>query len=351
MNRKIKILFTIPNFVTAGSQFVLLAIYNNLDQNIFDPKVLVEKHPETFPKEIKKEEQLFLPQFKKASTRIKKLSQLLKKEKIDIVHSWDYKSTSVEAIACRVASVKYIYTKKNNAWSKRWFAKSVLSSYIAYDNPEMKERFFTSYLLNNKVSFIPHGVDTKLFIPLEKKTVQNQFIIGCIGVLGENKNQLFLLKALTKLPSAVKMEFYGKSDKDYFEKLNNYIKDHNLKDRVTFKGFIENITIPEVLSSFTILVLASNNEGLPVTLLEAMACGIPVLSSDSGGGARYILTNNTGGFIYKNKEDFINKVTQLIKDEQLLTSLSKSGRQRVITTFSIEKEVSAYESLYKKLFT
>jgi len=77
VNRKIKILFTIPNFVTAGSQFVLLAIYNNLDRTIFDPKVLVEKHPKKFPKEIKKEAQLFLPQFKNASTRIKKLSQLL----------------------------------------------------------------------------------------------------------------------------------------------------------------------------------------------------------------------------------------------------------------------------------
>ena len=349
MSKKIKILFTIPNFKTAGSQFVLLAIYNKLDRNLFSPSILVEKFPDDFPIKIPKTEQHYILQKGKTISKINNLAKFLIKEQIEILHSWDYKSTSIEAIACKRAGIKYIYTKKNNAWSKRWFAKSFLSKHIVYNNPDMLDRFFSSYWLKNKVTFVPHGVDTTIFKPNKKTTNVTNFVIGCIGVLGENKNQLFILKSLKKLPENISVEFYGKADEVYLNKMKSYINSNNLQSRVSLNGFINNKEIPTVMQRFDVLVLASENEGLPLCLIEAMACGIPVLSSDSGGGARYIVGDGEGGFIFKNEEEFIKKVLQLQNEPTELKALSEKGINRVKRLFSLEKEVSSYEDTYKKI--
>src|SRR5690606_31742285 len=149
------------------SQYVLLSLYKRIARGIFDPFICVEKFPEMITEDVPLDHQLVFEWTGNKLKDLRNFRKLLKRNKIDILHSWDYKSNYLEALATRLAGVKYVYTKKNNAWSKRWKLKSFLASHIAYDNPEMKERFFTSWLFRNKVSFIPHGVDTEIFRPLE----------------------------------------------------------------------------------------------------------------------------------------------------------------------------------------
>ncbi|MDX1462995.1 MAG: glycosyltransferase family 4 protein [Marinirhabdus sp.] len=345
----INVLFTIPNFKTAGSQFVLGAIFQRLDGALFKPYVLVEKFPECFPDYIPEEARLHISEAVGKRAYISTMAKKLRELQIDVVHSWDYKSNSIEALACRKAGVKYLYTKKNNAWSKRWFAKSVLSHHVAYNNPDMKSQFFSSWLLRSKISFIPHGLDTNVFAPVEKSNSISGYTIGCIGVISENKNQLMLLKALRKLPEHVRVSFYGKADKAYLEMLQDYIANHGLASRVSFNGFVQNHKVPKVLAGFDTLVLASKNEGLPLTIMEAMACGVPVLSSNSGGGARYLLKDGAGGFIFENATELATQLEQLLDNEALRIQLATAGRQRIVDQFSIANEVQAYSALYQKL--
>lgn len=349
MGEKWNILFTIPNFKTAGSQFVLLELYKRIDRSLFKPYILVEKFPTLFPEEVKEKERLFITENTGKRSYIWQLAKLLKEKQIDLVHSWDYKSNSIEALACKKAGVKYVYTKKNNAWSKRWFAKSLLSSYVAYNNPEMKARFFSHLFLKNNVTCIPHGVATKIFMPLSVKKDSDTFSIGCIGVIGENKNQLLLLEALTILPKNIQVYFYGKEDEVYSAILDAYIREHRLEDRVTFKGFIHNTDIPKVMTQFDVLVLASKQEGLPLSIIEGMACGVPVLSSNSGGGARYLLKDDCGGFIFEDKNELVSQVLQFYNNPALKSVMGAQGRERVLVHFSIEKEVNAYKELYLSL--
>ncbi|RDK84819.1 glycosyltransferase family 4 protein [Marinirhabdus gelatinilytica] len=342
----VTILYTIPNFKTAGSQYVLLELYKRIDRSKFKPYVLVEKFPDIFPDEIPSEERLHITEAVGQRSYIGQLATLLKEKKIDLVHSWDYKSNSIEALASRKAGVKYLYTKKNNAWSKRWFAKSFLSSHVVYNNPEMQERFFSHFLLKHKTSFIPHGVDTEIFKPLESTKSTENFVIGCIGVLGENKNQLLLLKALLELPETVCVHFYGKGNEAYKVTLDSFIKKHNLENRVACKGYIANQDIPKAMATFDVLVLPSKNEGLPLSIMEAMACGVAVLSSNSGGGAQFLLKDEAGGYIFEDRASLISQLLQLYKNPTLRTQLGKKGRARIISSFSIEKEVDAYKQLY-----
>ncbi len=347
---KIKVLYTIPNFKTAGSQYVLLSLFRKIDRNVFDPYVCVEKFPETLPEDILDEKRLLFEWTGNKIQAILNFRRFLKTHEIAIVHSWDYKSNYFEALACRMAGVKYLYTKKNNAWSKRWQLKSWFSNHIAYDNPKMKNRFFSSPFFRKKISFIPHGVDTEIFMPLEKLPRQN-FNIGCIGNIGENKNQLFVIKALKKLPEQIDLHLYGNEAQTYRALLNSYIYKNGLENRVHFHGFVKNKNIPDVLRNLDLFILSSINEGLPVSILEAMACGIPVLSSDSGGGARYLIDSE---FIFslKNPNDLLKKVLKLYNSEpKEIQNIIEKGSKLILENHTLDKEVLAYENLYKKITT
>lgn len=345
----INVLYTIPNFKTAGSQFVLLALYQRLDRSLFHPFVLVEKFPDIFPDEIEPDARQHVSEEVGKWSYVGAFARLLKAKKIDVVHSWDYKSNSIEALACRRAGVPYVYTKKNNAWSKRWFVKSLLSTHIVYNNPEMNERFFSHTLLNRKVTFIPHGLDTSVFKPIVQNGNATHFTIGCIGVIGDNKNQLLLLKALRKLPETTKVQFYGKEDATYKAKLVAFIEKHQLTNRVSFNGFVANQDIPKVMANFDVLVLASKNEGLPLSIMEGMACGVPVLSSNSGGGARFLLKDDAGGFIFTSESELVSQLLQLMEDRSVRATLAAKGRERIEENFSITKEVNAYSELYQQI--
>lgn len=343
---KLKILYTIPNFRTAGSQYVLLSLYRRIDEAVFDPYICVEKYPEVIPDDIPADRRLVFEWTGNKLRDILNFKRLLKKHKIDIVHSWDYKSNYLESFASNIAGVKYLYTKKNNAWSNRWKLKSLLSKRIAYDNPEMKDRFFSSSIFQNKITFIPHGVDTEVFKPMEKIPSET-FNIGCIGSIGYNKNQLFVIKALKNLPANILLHLYGNKEKDYKEKIDEYIIANDLKKRVHFHGYLDNKSISETFRKIDLFVLASFQEGLPVSLMEAMACGVPVLSSDSGGGAKFILKEG-GGYIFDLKDfrSLVSHLKRLVQNPEEMKKLAIKGRKNVEINFSIQKEITAYEKLY-----
>ncbi|WP_313113727.1 glycosyltransferase family 4 protein [Aequorivita sediminis] len=343
---KIKILYTIPNFKTAGSQYVLLSLFRNIDRTVFEPFICIEKFPGSVPEDVLKNQLILFEWSGKMSRDVLDFRSVLKKHNIDILHSWDYKSNYTEALACRLAGVKYLYTKKNNAWSKRWLLKSWLSSHIAYDNPEMKARFFNSFLLRHKISFIPHGVDTKVFKAL-KPIDHATFNLVCVGNIGDNKNQLFILKALKNLPQNIVLHLYGKEDKEYRKKLDDFIELNTIKERVLFHGFLANKIIPQVYREMDLFVLASYQEGLPVSILEALACGLPVLSSDSGGGANYILSRG-GGYVFHldNPNSLADNLKKMATDKEEMKRLSIEGLNNIKANFSVKGEISSYEKVY-----
>ncbi len=349
MSKPIRILFTIPNFKTAGSQYVLLSLFEGIDKTLFDPFVCVEKFSESIPTSIPLNRQLIFDFEGNLKRDVIQFRKILKEHKIDILHSWDYKSNYLEALSTRLAGVNYLYTKKNNAWSKRWKLKSLLSTHIAYDNPSMKDRFFNSWFFKNKITMIPHGVDTEIFKPMEADVHENLNLV-CIGNIVSNKNQLFLLETLKQLPKNVVLHLYGKEEENYKKQLDEYIAKNNLASRVFFHGFVENNKIPQILRGMDLFILPSFNEGFPVSILEAMACGVPVLSSDSGGGA-YFMLQQGGGYIFDltNPKELLEFIVRMANDPREIETLSVEARINVVSNFSIQNEVAAYEKLYVSL--
>ncbi|GGH45965.1 hypothetical protein IA57_09830 [Mangrovimonas yunxiaonensis] len=344
------ILYTIPNFDTAGSQYVLTYLIKHSPKN-YTVYIGVDKAIALVPDVVPKSQRLLIKKSGDLWRDALKFSKQLKANNIDIIHSWDYRSELVEVIGARLARVPYIFTKKNNAWNKRWHIKSLLATHIAYDNPDMKMRFFNYWYLGKKISFIPHGVDINQFQPeINRELKTSSFNIGCVGQINKNKNQEFLVSLLPELPQFVRLYLYGKYDSAYLEYLKKIAEELGVINRVTFGDYISNNELPKVLTQLQVFILPSRQEGLPVAVLEALACGVPVLCSDSGGGARYIFRLGKGGDVFQlNDKDKVLKWLKQCYTNSTFYNKKQTEAREVAEMFNADYEVEAYHKLYDKL--
>lgn len=174
MNKKLKILYTIPNFDTAGSGKVVYDLVKGLDKQKFAPEILVMHTRGAFFKEVEKlgvpihvfdYETSYYPLWS-FPFRLWKVVKFFKSLEVDIIHSWHWSSDFSEALAARLAGVRYVYTKKNMSWgNKAWIWKSKLSTHVITINTAMKDLYFKEF---TNTTYIPVGIDTSYFSPRVK---------------------------------------------------------------------------------------------------------------------------------------------------------------------------------------
>ena len=184
---KIKVLYTIPNFDTAGSGKALLNVAKNLDKSRFEPHICCFHSRGSYFKEVQKSG---IPVYIKKTTnemipRIKgiknsyKLSKFFKNLDIDLIHSFHYGDDYSEALAARLAGIPWVYTKKNMNWGGKsknsWVIRTFLAQHVLAQNTDMIRLFFTK---SKKVTLVPRGVDTKEFAPrMPNKKILKRFNI------------------------------------------------------------------------------------------------------------------------------------------------------------------------------
>ncbi|MEO8665930.1 MAG: glycosyltransferase, partial [Ignavibacteria bacterium] len=167
--RKIKVLYTIPNFNTAGSGKALLNVISRLDRDLFEPSICCRhERGELFKAAQSLNVPIHISQFSVAMKprlsgvqSVYRLSRFFKKINPDIIHSYNYSDDYSEALAAKLAGIKWIYTKKNMGWgSNAWKIRSRIANAIIPQNEEMIETFFKNM---KKYSLIPIGINTEEF--------------------------------------------------------------------------------------------------------------------------------------------------------------------------------------------
>jgi glycosyltransferase involved in cell wall biosynthesis len=169
-------------------------------------------------------------------------------------------------------------------------------------------RFADGVVLQTKQSmnFFPKKVQQKSVImsnPLNPAFLNKRYVgerenvIVTVGRLDENKNQAMLIHAFshiaTEFPN-LKLVIYG--DGECKGKLEDLVRSKNLMDRVTLPGSISDV--PEHIYNARIFALTSNTEGMPNTIIEAMALGLPVISTDCPcGGPAELIEDGVNGLL------------------------------------------------------
>ena len=181
----------------------------------------------------------------------------------------------------------------------------------------------------DRVLVIPNYVDTEVFRPING--VRRERTLLFVGRIAPEKNLQALLEAVRSLPVNLTIVGEGKVR----PKLQKEFGD--LRDRVVWEGNIPNSQLPKYINASSILVLPSFYEGHPKALLEAMACGAPVLGADSPGIKELIRHGNTGYLCGTDSEDIRVALNELLARPKLLKELGSNARQYVVENYSLTK--------------
>lgn len=364
---KYKILFTIPNFDTAGSGKALLKIALGLDKNIFEPHIACLHNRGEYFKVV---EQSGIPIhiFESTHSMSNRFLGALKSYKkrfffksYDLVHSFHYSDDYSEALGSRMAGTPWIYVKKNMNWnSNAWQLRTKLANGILAQNTDMMKLFFNG---SNKTMLVPRGVDTSEFKPrpksqnlLEEFGLQSETqIILLVANLVPVKGVEYLIdgfkKTILKFNDAVLM-IVGDDQSAYAAQLKESCKEETNNKKIIFTG--KRSDVKDFQSIATVFILPTLNkgrqEGSPVSLLEAMASGTYVLASDVAGIRDQLSEFPNQLFAPGDAIQISEKLNQTLAMNLLDLKKYSDLQLRVVNQkYTIEKEIENHETFYKRI--
>ncbi|MCG7495351.1 glycosyltransferase [Vibrio sp. Of7-15] len=203
-----------------------------------------------------------------------------------------------------------------------------------------------------KAALIYNGIDTHKFSPKAKEHVASSpstFSIGTVARLAQIKDQQTMLEAFYLLTQQVDddITLHLVGGGPLQEQLQSYAKEKNISDRIHFHG-----NQSEVLSyyhSFSLFTLSSLAEGIPMTLLEAMSCGLPVVVTKVGGIPEVVNPNQEGVLIApKSPAALANAWLDYINNDERLHRHGEQARKTILNSFSEQGMLQAYDQLYSR---
>jgi glycosyltransferase involved in cell wall biosynthesis len=224
----------------------------------------------------------------------------------------------------------------------------------------------------NKLELIPLGLNLSPFYESERYCglfkrelglAHDTKLVGIVGRLVPVKNHRMFLDSVKKYKEIYnkKVKFLIIGDGESGEELKKYSMDLGIRDDVIFTGWRKDLE--KVYSDIDIVVLTSFNEGTPVSVIEAMAAGKPVISTDVG-GVRDLFTlkfgirnsefqiQNEGILVNSNDSDSLAEgIKFLLDNSELAEEMGKNGRASVKERFDIKRLVGDVEKMYEKLIS
>ena len=290
----------------------------------------------------------------KTKARIKKL---FKETKPNIIHCH---LESVTFHVCRSLfkeNLKIIQTIHSTyirypLLQKLYISKKI-NRYVAISNQVEEKMIGIAGVNNKKIDLIYNGIDIGKFSVPNRRFNSTIKTIVAIGRLTEAKDhtclfhayKLLIEKLLKDNLEVPTLNIVG--DGELKDKLKNLAKELEINKYVHFSGIISDI--PNLLSSSDIYVMSSEWEGLSISLIEALASGIPIVATDAGSNNE-IISNMVNGLIVpvKDPQALSRALYKVIIDEELRKKISIAATKSSIN-FDIHKSAMKHESLYEKV--
>ena len=311
--------------------------------------------------------------FKEYRTSFKLLPFLSKNEnKIDIIHSHALRSFQ-EDIGSFISLIKKkpLVISPHGGININWDYRDKIPKMVSDKTTGFFKNFLKPHYIavtqmeipiikeygadDNHIHFIPHGVNTDIFKPVDasnlrkKYGTENSDVILYVGRIAKGKGVDKLIKILNlviKKNKRVKLIIVG-GDAGYLPIVKNLIQKYGLSKNVAIVGYISKHNLPEYYSMADLIVYPSRQEIFGLVLCEAMACGKAVIGSDIMGPSEIILNGKTG---YTSNFKDLNKVSELIinlfNDRKLLAQMGKKSLERVKKIYTWEKAAESHYKLY-----
>jgi len=298
-----------------------------------------------------------------------KLYRMLRRIKPDVVHTHTAKAGFVGRIAAWLARVPVIVHTFHGHVFHGYFSPAKtqlflflerftarLSDTIITITPHLRDELADTYHITRKdhITVVPYGLDLSPFAAMPRKNggfrqawdiPADALLVGIVGRFVPIKNHTLFLEAAAIIHHEIpEVRFALVGDGELREAIEAHIESLELHDVVTITGWQRDM--PPIYADLDVLVISSNNEGTPFTLIEAMATGCPVVSTDVGGVADLLDNGRLGALVPPNNP-------QALADAilQVLRNPPDSAQTKALTLehYSVARLVDDLDKLYRNL--
>ena len=248
---------------------------------------------------------------------------------------------------------KMIFSERNDPASYKPFLQKMLKIICrkadgAVFQTEHAKNWYGDVLDPQKTAVIPNAINPAFLRP--EYTGRREKHIAAAGRLNGQKNFPLLIGAFAKIAEDFpehKLVIYGQgAQKDMLLRLTEEL---GIGDRVQFPGFVPNM--PEILEKAEMFVLSSDYEGMPNALMEAMALGLPCVSTDcGGGGARFLIDDGVNGLLVPtgNEQALADAMRRVLADPEMAAELGKNAA-KLKETLAPHKIYGKWEAFFQQI--
>ena len=337
-----KVMFYINNICHGGAERVIVNIANYLSEEYETVFVTSTKEPDEYilADNVKRYvlEETFVKRnrLQKNIYRIKNLRRICKNEKPDILISFMAEPNFRSIIASLGLKTKCLVSVRNDpaveygGRSGKLVAKYLLPLVDGCVFQTVDAKNYFGKRMAEKSRVIYNAVKEEFF-ETEHRYISKKVVT--FGRLQAQKNQLLLInsfsKVLEKHPDA-KLEIYGIGNLE--ELLQNRIKELGLEDSISLMGITDNVA--EILSESAVFVLSSDYEGMPNALMEALAVGVPSVSTDCPcGGPKTLIENGVNGILiplHSGEDVLAEAICSLLENPEKAEEMGKKAKERAV---------------------
>jgi glycosyltransferase involved in cell wall biosynthesis len=296
--------------------------------------------------------------------RMRELASLLRRDRIDIVHSLLFEANAYAWPACFLAGVPHLVTSVRSCNSeldvlRRWVNRLAFrSSDAVICNGEVVRSFLARYFSvpRQKSIVIHNGIDLDQFQKSSAAPTTNgdpncdhRVVITVARLVPEKDVNLFIEAAELLSDEYPNVRFVIVGDGPCRSELMRCVSESGLDEKISFFG--ERDDVPQLLANADVFWLTSKWEGLPNVVLEAMACGKPVVARDVG-ACRELIKHGETGFLVSARDarQFKEYTLNLFRDPCRRMDMGTAARKLVEDSFSVARMSEATEALYRSLF-
>jgi glycosyltransferase involved in cell wall biosynthesis len=362
----IRVLYTINNLDTAGSKYVVANLVRGLDRTRFAPSVAVNRRTGSpLERELEKlcpviEIQLRVPRRPRwrFPARVWTTARSLAGN-YDIAHSFDYVSDWSEGAVMKLAGIPWIVEKTNLSFSpSAWRARLLLARHIVVLSQAQREQLDA---WRHKLSLVPIGIVLDAFEKARPAARQewgfgeDDVVLISVAHLVPVKGHKELIAALASVREQVprlRLLLVGGGSPEYTAELKAQVDAAGLGEAVRFAGSSDKV--PALLAMADGKVLATRNDGrkeaFGTAIIEAMAAGLPVIATRSGGPEDIVVPGETGWLVEANQADALAAaMLELYRSRDLRRRLGDNGRRRARELYSVERMVERSAEIYRRL--
>ena len=203
--------------------------------------------------------------------------------------------------------------------------------------------------VRHKCVAVPIGVDAQRFVPSPRTPLDKPTVLF-VGRLRYYKGLDTLLQAMASTPETQLLVVGDGPMRGVWEALAQEL---GLSDQVCFAGDVDDADLPRWYQKADIFVLPSNSraEAYGIVLLEAMASGLPCITTELGTGSSWIVQDGVSGTVVppQDSSSLAEAIAVLLADPALRQSMGRAGRERVERHFSVERMTQGVEDVYQKV--